>query len=98
MDIKPRHRKIIEKKLKYQTGTYELFRIKQFPKKIKLHFHFTDGFSERVYYYKIKLKNNQNNLSELYCKLSPIILRLYFNVTFWIEGEKWMERYYNNMS
>ena len=93
MEIKARHRKLIEKKLNKQTGTYDLLRIDKFPKKIKFHVHITDGYMERNYFYKINLKNNQNNPLELYCKLSPTILLLYFNVTFWVEGEKWMKRY-----
>jgi len=93
MEIKLRHRKIIAKKLENQSRSYELERIKHLPKNIKLHFHFTDGFSNRVYYYKIKLNNTDNKISLLYCKLSPIILLLFFNVTFWTVGDKWMERY-----
>ena len=89
MKIKSKHKRLIEERLRFLSNSYELNRINRFPKKIKFHIHFSDGFSNSVYYYKIKEHNSENYL---YCKLSPIILEIYFNITFWNEGEKWMDR------
>lgn len=92
MEVKPKHIRIIESKLGTTSNSIQIERLRKFPKRIKFHFHITDGFTERVYYYKVTSRKEEDSVV-LYCQLSPIILLLYFNVTFWTEGEKWMQRY-----
>lgn len=93
MEIKAKHRKIIGIELKKYNGAYNLVRIKKFPKKIKFHVHLSDGFSGSTFFYKIEFQSNDKSMPKLYCKLSPTILVFYFNITFWTEGEKWMNSY-----
>ncbi len=93
MNIRKRHRNIIEKKLNGIFDKIEIEVIKELPKTIKLHFHVTDGWSESEYLFKINCKRIDQKDFTLYCRLSPIILELYYNVSFWTIGEKWMKRY-----
>ena len=93
MIIKNRHKNIIEKKLDGKFKSIQIERLRKFPKSIKFHFHLTDGWIASYYSYRIiGLQTNETEL-EFYCRLSPMILELYFNVTFWTEGEKYMERF-----
>ena len=93
MEIKKRHRNIIEKKLHGFFDTFQIEAVKKFPKSIKFHVHITDGFFSRCYLYKVECQKGDQEKITLYCQLSPIILLLYFNVTFWTIGEKWMNQY-----
>ncbi len=71
----------------------ELHKVRHLPKSIKFHIHISDGWTVSRYYYKILCTRNDGQELCLYCQVSPMILEVYFNVTFWIEGDRWMKRY-----
>lgn len=93
MEIKDRHKKIIEKQLFGKFKSFQIEKLKTFPKSIKFHIHLIDGWTASYYNYMITGLKTDESKMKLYCRLSPMIFELIYNVTFWTEGEKWMERY-----
>ena len=93
MKVKRRHRNLIQKRLHGNLDVILIESIRKFPKPVKFHVHITDGWTANYYLFKIRCRDFENKELVLYCQLSPIILDLYYNVTFWTVGEKWMNRY-----
>jgi len=91
--LKNKHKKIIDKKLKEKYKIIDIELVYGLPKPIKFHIHISDGFSNRKYYFKIIVVDDEKKVLVLYCQLSTMFLDMYYDVTFWTKGSKWMKRF-----